>query len=56
MKVNVPVLNWIQMEKPEVWWHLVPVAPYAAGPALCLLSVFYCIWYESLSMEMDVGR
>lgn len=32
MKVNESVLNWIQMEKPEVWWHLVPVAPYAAGP------------------------
>lgn len=32
MNVKVSVLNWIQMEKPEVWWCLVPVAPYAAGP------------------------
>lgn len=37
MKVNVSVLNWIQMEKPEVWWHLVPMAPYAAGH--CPVSV-----------------
>lgn len=22
---------WIQMEKPEVWWHLVPVALCAGG-------------------------
>lgn len=32
MDVNVSVLNWIQMEEPEAWWPLVPVAPYAAGP------------------------
>lgn len=44
MKVNVSVLNWIQMEKPEVWWHLVPMAPYAAGH--CPVSVV-CVFIAS---------
>lgn len=51
MKVNVSMLNWIQMEKHEV------CVTYAAGH--CPMSAvcgFFCICHESLSVEMVVGR
>lgn len=51
MKVNVSVLGWIQTEKPEVWWHLVPVAlcaggqcPVSAGCSFIASGMSRCAW------------